>query len=388
MQDSFDRCHVCGCGELRPIAGFERLRRVTSDCRPWPTGGQLATCRRCDTVQKVIDRAWEAEVGEIYDTYAIYHQAAGAEQVVAAGGALASRSARLAEFLASREIESAGQLLDVGCGNGAFLRAFARTRPSWDLVGTELSDKYKHEVEQIAGVQRLHVGDAAGLDETFDLVSMIHVLEHLVRPGSYLAALRDRLTAGGLLLIEVPDCSKNPFDLLIADHATHFTPGRLRAVVEAAGYEVVDLSDAWVPKEITLLARPQPGATATVPAEAGTSEHAGTAGVEWLGTVREAARAAASRQPFGIFGTSIAATWLAEELSNSVAFFVDEDANRVGVPFRGRPVLAPEAVPAHASVFVGLANPLAQLVAERVRSRRTDVDWHLPPAADGSRFPR
>jgi hypothetical protein len=39
--DLAERCSICGNGLLVELAAFRQLRRVTSDCRPWPAGGRL-----------------------------------------------------------------------------------------------------------------------------------------------------------------------------------------------------------------------------------------------------------------------------------------------------------------------------------------------------------
>ena len=41
--DLAERCSICGDGLLVELAAFRQLRRVTSDCRPWPAGGRLAS---------------------------------------------------------------------------------------------------------------------------------------------------------------------------------------------------------------------------------------------------------------------------------------------------------------------------------------------------------
>ena len=68
--------------------------------------------------------------------------------------------------------------------------------------------------------------------------------------------MRRHIEATGLLLIEVPDAELNPFDIVVADHASHFSKTTISAVVRSAGYEVIACGNLVVPKEITLLARP------------------------------------------------------------------------------------------------------------------------------------
>ena len=76
------KCHLCGAGEISLRPSYEPLHRVTSDCKPWPPGGQLGVCPQCGGAQAVIGPQWEAEARKIYDNYTIYHQGGGAEQSV------------------------------------------------------------------------------------------------------------------------------------------------------------------------------------------------------------------------------------------------------------------------------------------------------------------
>ena len=82
----------------------------------------------CGATQKLVDDAWRKDVVRIYEGYAIYHQGAGAEQAVfdQGSGAAQSRSERIVGRLGGvLDLPESGRLLDIGCGNGAFLRAFA-----------------------------------------------------------------------------------------------------------------------------------------------------------------------------------------------------------------------------------------------------------------------
>ena len=374
-------CHVCTNGEVRELTGYASLPRVTSDCKPWPPGGQLGVCVRCGSVQKIIDEQWRADIARIYQDYTIYFQASGAEQAVFVGDAaqLMSRSDRLvSQVVAHVDLPARGRLLDIGCGNGAFLGAFSNALPGWTLAGTELSDTNRATVEAIRGVEALYTCALADTPGCFGMISLVHVLEHIASPTEFLRIVATKLEHGGTLFVEVPNAARNPFDLMIADHATHFTATSLSTLLESAGFSITTLSEEWVSKEISVVATKARASTTS----ASLSRDAAIDSLDWLVATRAAARdvrANAEGRPFGLFGSSIAATWLAQGVDRAMDFFVDEDIHRHGERFFDRPVLSPGDVPAGSVVFVGIGGGAADRVARRLSHSHPAVSWVAAP---------
>ncbi len=372
-------CRLCGACALRAIPLYGRLRRVSSDCRPWSPGGRLAACARCGCLQAPKTGLWRRECARIYRSYSIYHQSAGAEQVVYTGedgGATPRSEALLERVLSAAPLAAAGRLLDVGCGNGALLRAFKKLRPRWSLFGSDLHSGHRGAVEKIAGPGSFYSGDPLSVRGSFELISLVHVLEHMAEPTRFLEGIREKLSPGGLLLVHVPCYERNPFELLIADHATHFSRASLRLCMARAGFKAV-AGGEWVPKERTLLARP----SASKPSARGASEWSrAERTVRWLFKLKAAAaRAAAAAAPrrFGIFGTSIAGTWLAGELRGRAGFFVDEDPYRRGRRHEGLPILHPEEVGEDRRIFVALPPRIAARIRRRLSGR--GAEYLAPP---------
>ena len=370
-------CHVCVRGQLRELSGYPSLTRVTSNCKPWPTGGRLGVCGRCGSVQKYVDEQWQSEIARIYSDYTIYFQAGGAEQAVFLGDTAApvTRSERLVQQVVGHAaLPATGRLLDIGCGNGAFLRAFTEAMPEWRLAGTELSEATRTIVERIPRVEAFYIGALEETPGQFDMISLMHVLEHIRHPLELLTTVTGKLKPGGVVFIEVPDAEQNPFDLLIVDHVSHFTRTTLTDLFEAAGYSIAASSQSWVVKEISAV-------TTHVGSHVGSRVHPSpelAAGLEWLQAARVAAgraRAEAGRRPFGIFGSSIAATWLAHEVDCAMDFFVDEDPSCQGQKFMGRSVLSPSQVLPASVVFVGLGGGVAEDVARRLSEGAPSVSW-------------
>lgn len=365
-------CHSCGASSLRFDAHYPSLHRVTSDCKPWPAGGQLAWCTACGLAQAAITPQWRAEADQIYANYTIYHQSGGSEQrVFGTGGAGLPRSEQIvAGIRRVVEIPETGRLLDVGCGNGAFLTAWSRQLPRWSLAGSEVSDANRQAVESIPGVERLHTGPLAGIPGRFTAISLIHVLEHIPSPIAFLSQLREKLEPGGLLILEVPDCAQNPFILLVADHSTHFTPATASVCAAAAGFEVVAATGDWVAKEVSVVGRWTPSVPPQGRAmEAGEADAARVlAGARLLHEARTRVLPQLEAVEFGIFGTAIGATWFDAESGRRARFFVDEDETRIGKTHLGRPILLPAEVPMGSTVVVPLAPAIAGGVLTRLRA--------------------
>jgi SAM-dependent methyltransferase len=384
-------CHACGVSDSERIHGFERISLVTSDCKPWAPGAHLTRCHACGLLQKSVDAHWSDDVARIYGDYAIYEQSGGAEQVIFIAGPEhpIPRSAHVVEELRRRTlIPPTGRLLDIGCGNGALLRAFASAAPGWSMAGTELDDRHRAKIEAIKGVEQLHVGPVSTLAGPFDIVTMMHVLEHVVSPHGVLADIRDRLDPSGILVINVPNYLENPFDLVVADHASHFEPATLVTLLYRAGFEIELLSDA-IPKEMVAVAKPVAARTSR-PSEPRLRSGPDPASLRllWLHAVKDEFAFHAQRRPVGIFGSSIAASWTFGALDREIDFFVDEDPHRADRRHLGRPIITPTAVPEGSRVLVPIAPALAPPIAHS--RERPGVTYCLPPSLPtetGHRFP-
>lgn len=88
--------------------------------------------------------------------------------------------------------------LDVGCATGAFVDALR-------MQGVEA-----YGIDPDPGMRRDHVLTGSIADAPagpYDLITFHDVLEHLVDPIAALRAARDRLSPGGMLIVDVPDVS-------------------------------------------------------------------------------------------------------------------------------------------------------------------------------------
>lgn len=176
-------CPLCG-SVLDPNRGF------TVD------GNQYARCRGCDA-----DIAIPLPV--FADLKAFYR--GGYYQTFGAAEGSPRRLAMSRLLLESIPCQPPSRLLDVGCGAGHLL-AMARGAAG-DVRGVDPSVEACDLARVHYGLQVTATGlEDAGLpDGTFDVATLINVLDQVPDPVALLAAVRRALTVKGLVVVRVPN---------------------------------------------------------------------------------------------------------------------------------------------------------------------------------------
>ena len=98
-----------------------------------------------------------------------------------------------------------GTVLEIGCGSGEHLNWLRSL--GWRVAGAEFSPVAAQTAQSRFGIH-VHVGDllrAPFSPESFDVILMNHVLEHLLDPLATLSQANALLRKGGVLFIETPN---------------------------------------------------------------------------------------------------------------------------------------------------------------------------------------
>ncbi len=149
----------------------------------------------------------------------------------------------------------------------------------WAVRGVEMTESYS-QTARSAGfeIETAAVETCRSLDETWDVVLLAAVLEHLYEPRQCLARIRTALSPGGVVFVDVPnECSLwtrwgnaymrvrgrswvvNLSPTFPPYHVVGFCPMSLRRLATDLGYEVLEMrTHRWrneLPERRSLLGR-------------------------------------------------------------------------------------------------------------------------------------
>ncbi|MEO7911317.1 MAG: methyltransferase domain-containing protein [Roseiflexaceae bacterium] len=157
----------------------------------------------------------------------------------AMAGALQLPSYFYPAVAAFAKADSARFVLDVGCGNGELLEALHLRDPGAEYVGVDLSASRVRFAQTRLGTQaallQIGSGTLPFATESFDLVFVTEVIEHLKNPNQLLDEIYRILAPQGRLILTTPNSQAYPFWPQFAWLAKH--SGRPAALMHFLPFE-------------------------------------------------------------------------------------------------------------------------------------------------------
>ena len=232
-------CYVCDKDSWHPVMVQQGDRRV-----PIHTQSKVQVCKECGNACHEVDPKREEQVREYYRKE--YRPAPNISNLITTTHKQNYISAFLSEFLRERK-GTRMKIADVGCATGYLLGFFKRMGHL--VTGCEYTIPYRRMAEHYYGVP---VTEELETKHRYDLITIYHVLEHMIEPDKKLIHYASLLAEGGRILVSTPewfgDLEENSggpiksFDHLYhKDHINLFSRTSLRNLFRKCGL--------WVEKE-------------------------------------------------------------------------------------------------------------------------------------------
>lgn len=145
-----------------------------------------------------------------------------------------------------------GNILDIGCGTGAFLHQMKKA--GWKVMGLEPDDNAASKAAELYQIEAKNPDLLFQLEpNSFDAISMWHVLEHVHQLDEYIIQLKKLLKEKGVIFIAVPNHTSNDAQYYkvnwaaydVPRHLYHFSPKSMERLMHRHGLKIKQATPMW-----------------------------------------------------------------------------------------------------------------------------------------------
>ena len=142
------------------------------------------------------------------------------------------------------------KILDIGCGEGYFLKCLEEWFPDAELFGVDIFDEKLKSAIKILKRAKLSKHDAQQLpfpDRSFEIVSALQVLEHLKTPEMFFKEANRILKNKSFLIIATPNPNgiaakilRNKWHGYTEEYISLKTPQELQIIIKNSGFKILE----------------------------------------------------------------------------------------------------------------------------------------------------
>lgn len=193
--ETLTKCAVCGSETVVPHAEIKDYFLTEETF-------QMARCESCGFLF-LNPRPEKSEIGRYYKTESYISHSDTKKGLVSKIYQKVKRINVSKKYNLIAALISQGKILDIGCGTGDVLKYFSEK--NWDIFGIEPDEgarktaqtKTKGEIEDEQALSTIP-------DESFDVITMWHVLEHVHNLDERMKTIRRLLKPDGIFVFSVP----------------------------------------------------------------------------------------------------------------------------------------------------------------------------------------
>jgi len=197
-------------------------------------------CKNCGHIFNSLSKKEIENLGKYYEEeYAPINLSANDDVTDRPGADNEQRYEELFDFILPYA-KYEGKILDVGCALGGFIK-YCETKGWFNVYGIEPIQAYVDK----ANMDRIKVGSVYEIpfeDNTFDMLILDQVLEHLNDPHKAFMEMKRVLKEGGFIYISVPNADKYNSDYfyLMREHIQHYNIVGIKVLAQKFGFELIN----------------------------------------------------------------------------------------------------------------------------------------------------
>lgn len=147
---------------------------------------------------------------------------------------------------------SVGKVLDIGAGTGAFLNTMNGS--GWEVTGLEPDEVARKNANTLYGLDLRPSEELFNFpSQSFDAITMWHVLEHVHELHEYIDQLKKLLKPAGCLFIAVPNYTSYDAGMYkefwaaydVPRHLYHFSPASITQLLLQHGLQLKEVKPMW-----------------------------------------------------------------------------------------------------------------------------------------------
>ena len=236
-------CEWCGTDSGEPLfEGPDLLMNL-------PGRFHFIRCLTCGLIRQNPRLAWES-LKEYYPKhYAAYKPIIANERNIFRR--YDRRYGMMKRLRAIEKRQNSGRLLDVGCGSGVFLSEVERSN-KWEAMGIEPNEEAANDarLNLTSPILPKRFSETKFENESFDVITLWNVIEHLDKPVSDLKHAYRLLRANGWLIFSMPNLESWEARLMgdnwlgwdLPRHLYIFPRRLLREILIEIGFDAIKMS--------------------------------------------------------------------------------------------------------------------------------------------------
>ena len=204
-----------------------------------PTCGLIYVNISDSSLKKILDRYYDGSYEEEYHSKKVFLNDF-RQKISRKFNLFYCESDSRMKFLEKNGVTKKNDITDLGCGAGTFI--IWLEKKGYTVYGVEPDASRIVMANKYLTKRKVTKGFVNDIKKRTDVICMIHVLEHLVRPDITLRYLK-RKYPNSKLFIEVPNCKVKEYlkESLGEPHNYHFTTTNLKKLLENTGWNVLDM---------------------------------------------------------------------------------------------------------------------------------------------------